>query len=128
MTGQSWPKQRKPSSAVMNMQKFTKNQPAAINKEELINLEFIQKEVHRLNSLSAIIYEIKAGTTYGKLLLLFIHLLALQNRIPDHKVHTLNNICLSTMADLTGVTPAELGKSLEYLQQQGVLTCKRTVD
>ncbi|WP_018086221.1 hypothetical protein [Desulfurispora thermophila] len=89
------------------------------DKEE-VNAQ-IKKMVTRLNLIRDLLFEIKANTPLGKTVktLLNLFLSKGKGRSPD-----LAGISCHELANLIGITPAELKESLEYLQQQGIICVK----
>lgn len=86
-----------------------------------ICLQFIQQKVHRMGSMIDLLYEIKAETPVGRILVILFHVILQKEVSPAGKIN-LCGISLPVLAGLAEVTEEELKESIDFLQLKGIIT------
>lgn len=79
-----------------------------------------------LNTMSNLLYEVKAETPLGKTLKVLINLYRRQGETSVNETMKLSGISLHGLACLAGISEAELQQSLDYLRQEGIIIYNNT--
>lgn len=82
------------------------------------NIQLVKSIARDISTMSALIYEIKAGTPLGKTIIIAFHLFYKSSG---------KNICgisSPTLAKMAGVSQDELEDCLDYLQKQKIIVYK----
>lgn len=86
----------------------------------------IRNIMDSLNTMSHLLFEVKAETPLGKTLKVLISLYRRQCETSVNETLTLSGISLQGLARLAGISDAELQQSLDYLRQKGIIIYNNT--
>ncbi|HBV98218.1 MAG: hypothetical protein JL50_00085 [Peptococcaceae bacterium BICA1-7] len=89
-------------------------------------LRFIQQKARRMGFMIDMLYEIKAETPVGRILVILVNVILRKEISPAEKID-LCHISLPVLAELAGVTEEELQESIDFLQLKGIIAKKNTV-
>ena len=92
-----------------------------VNSDLKTSPQLIQAAVQRINEMTSLLYEIKAGTPLGKILVVLINLCPPVRDGRSTEKTDFTGVPVSGLAELAGVTEKELRESLICLQQQGII-------
>lgn len=95
-----------------------KNQEGDSGRENCLKL--IQKKVDRVESMTELLYEIKAETTLGRIAVVLINRFIQEDSNPFTKIN-LCGVSLAHLAGLAEATEEELKQAIDYLQQKGII-------
>lgn len=98
----------------------------SMNDKHIKSLKFIQDLAERIEFMTFLLFEIKARTPLGRILIFLLNLTSHTEGVSDEKV-ALKSIPIAVFIESTGVTEEELWESLEHLQQKGIIYYGPTV-
>lgn len=84
--------------------------------DEALTLKIVQNLAGQVQFMALLLYEIKAGTPLGRLLVVFLNLYLNSECALDNQRANLKNIPIKTIAEYAGVTPEELWEFLEHFR------------
>lgn len=85
------------------------------------NIQLAKKMVNRLNIMSTLLFEIKAGTPLGKTVNILFNLCRYEGKASASGTINLADISLKKLAGLAGISEAELRDSLDFLHRNGII-------
>lgn len=87
--------------------------------EDKSNIQLVKDIVESINTMAALLFEIKAGTPLGKTLKTLFNLCRRDGKDSAGGVINLTGISFRNLAGMMDITEPELKESLDYLQQNG---------
>ncbi|MDQ0287598.1 hypothetical protein J2Z49_002728 [Desulfofundulus luciae] len=84
--------------------------------DETFALKIIRNLAGQIQFMALLLYEIKAGTPLGRVLVVFLNLYLHSECAAGNKRGNLKNIPIKVLAEAAGVTPEELWESLDQLE------------
>ena len=105
------------------VEKMTQNYQAKRNSDE-VNLNLVKGMVNQIDLMVSLLYEIKTGSPIGKTITTLLNIYPSEKFLCNTEKRVQINVSLSSLASLAEISVKELKKSLDYLQQQGIICCK----
>lgn len=88
------------------------------------DIQLVKNMVDRLNTMSTLLYEIKAGPPLGKTMNILFNLCRYQGKTSAEGTINLAEVSLKKLAGLAGISEAELIDALDYLHRNGIIIYK----
>jgi putative sterol carrier protein len=88
------------------------------------NIELVKNMIFSINSMSTLLYEVKAATPLGKTLHALLNLFIInyeEGKSCSNGAINLTAVSLCHLADFAGIGRGELDEALALLQRQGVI-------
>jgi len=90
------------------------------------NIELVKNIILSINTMSMLLYEIKAATPLGKTFKVLINLFNKEGNSSSGRTINLTDVSFRHLADITGISGQELLEALDCLQRQGVIFYRRS--
>jgi len=92
-----------------------------VEKKTDANIQLVKNMVNRLNTMSTLLYEMKAGTPLGKTVNILFNLYRYEGKVSADGAINLIDISLKRLADLAGISKEDLLDSLDFLHRNGII-------
>ncbi|MFZ5633785.1 MAG: hypothetical protein ACOY40_13160 [Bacillota bacterium] len=90
------------------------------------NIQLVKNMAHCINTMTFLLYEIKAGTPLGKTVKVLFDLFGHEGKSSPGGTINLSAVSLRTLANSAGISGEELQDSLDCLQRQKVIFYRRS--
>jgi hypothetical protein len=90
------------------------------------NIELVKNIILGIDTISMLLYEMKAATPLGKTLKVLFNLFNKEGKSSSGKTINLTGVSFRHMAGMAGISEKELQEALDCLQRQGVIFYRRS--